>query len=178
VQLAVASGLQAAIVVNTLLKHPDDAQAAIAFYPDRQKEKVRQYAGRTAEFYRERAAVCDRPFWRQRAVFAGAMAPPALTSEKADRTCSVGLSRSARIEKTSTIRDDRIVSTPALHHETLDRPVAFLGGVELASLLDHVRPGLTVQAIVRNWSEHVSPELGWEIMDWLWQRKIIVPTAA
>lgn len=177
VQLAVASGLQAAIVINTLVKHPANAGAAIAFYRDRQKEKVRQYAAKTAEFYRERAAVCDRPFWRERAVFTGDLQPPLLESEKLDRIRPVGLSNLVKVAKTPTIRGDIIVSSPALHHESLDRPVAFLGGVEIVPLLGQIGCGQTAEAIVRNWSEHLPVELGWKIMDWLWQRKIVVPIA-
>jgi flavin-dependent dehydrogenase len=71
VQSAIASALQATIIVNTLAKYPANSEAAMTFYRDRQKEKVQQHARKTALFYRERAAVCDQPFWRQRAVFAG-----------------------------------------------------------------------------------------------------------
>jgi flavin-dependent dehydrogenase len=175
VQVAIASALQAAIVVNTLLKHPNNAPAAIAFYRDRQKEKVRQYAAKTAAFYAERAAVCDRPFWRRRAGVAGEATAPVFASGELDRSRPVGLSELAKIAPTPIICGDVIEPSRALHHDSLERPVAFLGGVELVPLLDDIGSGQPADAIVRAWSNSLPAELGWKILDWLWQRRILVP---
>jgi flavin-dependent dehydrogenase len=178
VQLAVAGGIQAAAVVNTLAKCPENSDAAIAFYKDRHMEKVQQYSAKTAAFYGERAIVCDRPFWRRRASFAADAAPPDLATQRLDGNSPIGLSPSARIEKTATIEGELIVVRPALHHQALPRPVAYLDGVEIAPLLNRIRPGQCAQAVVQSWSEQVPSENGWKMMQWLWERKILVPSAA
>jgi 2-polyprenyl-6-methoxyphenol hydroxylase-like FAD-dependent oxidoreductase len=178
VQSGIASAIQAAVVVNTLARRPQSAQPAIAFYHDRQKEKIRQYAAKTAASYQERAAVCDRPFWRRRAVFQGEMSAPDLEREPPDCNCQVQLSRQVKIEGTPTIQGDIVVSAPALHHSTLDRPVAFLDDVNIIPLLSQVGAGQTIEAIVQGWSEQLTVDLSWRIMQWLWQRKIVVPVSA
>jgi hypothetical protein len=175
IQLAVATGLQAAIVANTLIRHPANAEAAIGFYHDRQRERIRQYAAETAGFYRERAAMCERPFWRQRAAFAEPKKEPDFATEALDPACRLRLSRSAKVESMPVIQGDLIASAPALRHQSLDRPVAFLGGVELAPLLRQIRPGQTAGAIVEAWSERLSSELSWDVLSWLWRRRILVP---
>jgi flavin-dependent dehydrogenase len=175
VQSAIASALQAAIIVNTLAKYPANSEAAIAFYRDRQKEKVQQHARRTALFYRERAAICDQPFWRQRGVFVGDAKKPLFEEENLEATCRIQLSNMTTIERTPVIQGDTVVSTLAVRHETLERPVAFLGEVDLVPLLRQIRSGQTAEAIVQTWSERLSVELSWKIMRWLWYQRIVVP---
>jgi flavin-dependent dehydrogenase len=177
VQSGIASAIQAAVVVNTLARRPESSPTAIAFYQDRQKEKVRQYAAKTAASYRERAAVCDQPFWRERAVFPGETRAPDLERERLDSNCRVELSRMVKIEGTPIIQGDIVVSAAALHHCALDRPVAFLDDVDIVPLLSRVRPGQTIEAIVQGWSEQLTADLSWRIMQWLWQRKIVVPVS-
>jgi len=69
---------------------------------------------------------------------------------------------------------DVIVPTPALRHEAWDRPVAFLGDVEIVPLLGQIRSGRTAHAIVQAWSDRVSNDLGWRIMRWLWSHRVVV----
>jgi len=178
VQLAIASGIQAAVVVNTLAKYPENSHAAIAFYRDRQKERIRQYSAKTAAFYQERAIVCDQPFWRERAISTGDTTSPVVATERLDRNCPIQLSDTAKIEKTPTLEGEIIASRPALHHRTLNRPVAYFDGVEIVPLLNRVRPGQQARAVVESWSERVSSEHGWKIMQWLWDRKILVPISS
>ena len=51
IQSAIASALQAAIVVNTWARCSENSEAAKAFYRERQKEKVQQHSLKTALFY-------------------------------------------------------------------------------------------------------------------------------
>jgi flavin-dependent dehydrogenase len=175
VQSAVASGIQAAVVINTLARYPSDANDAIAFYRARQMEKISQFGRKTAALYQERAIVCDRPFWRQRAQFIDAPAAPPLETRRLDSICKIQLSKLAVIESMPTMQGDRISSTWVLRHEALERPVAFLDGVELVPLLRQIRFGQTADSIVRAWSERMSVDLGWKVLRWLWHRKIVVP---
>lgn len=179
IQSAVVSGLQAAVVINTLAKYPAHAQDAIAFYKDRQTEKVLQHATKAAAFYRERAAVTGEPFWQQRAAAAAPdiAPPPALETRKLEPARRIELSELSRIEPMPVMQGDMIASTPALRHAALDRPVAFLSEVELVPLLRRIRAGETAGAIVQAWSDRMSPDLGWNILEWLWHRRIVVSAA-
>jgi flavin-dependent dehydrogenase len=178
VQLAIASGIQAAIVINTLAKYPENSEAAILFYQDRQKERVQQFAAKTAAFYEERAAVCDQPFWQQRAIFAGNATPPIFAWERLDCNCLIRLSDMAKIEKTPAIQGEFIASMPALRHRNLGRPVTYVGNVEIVPLLRRIQFGRTAQSVVQSWSERASVEDSWKILQWLWDRKIIVPMSS
>jgi flavin-dependent dehydrogenase len=175
IQSAISSALQAAIVVNTLLKHPENARAAMAFYRDRQREKARQHARKAAAFYGERAAVCDRPFWRERAGSVEDVQSPVLEEADLEVGCRVRLSRKTTIEEVPVIRKDTVVSSRAIRHEALERPVAFLGEIDLVPLLLQVEPGQTAEAIVWAWSERLPVDQGWKILEWLWHRRIVVP---
>jgi hypothetical protein len=138
-------------------------------------EKISQFGRKTAALYQERAIVCDRPFWRQRAQFIDAPAAPPLETRRLDSICKIQLSKLAVIESMPTMQGDRISSTWVLRHEALERPVAFLDGVELVPLLRQIRFGQTADSIVRAWSERMSVDLGWKVLRWLWHRKIVVP---
>lgn len=75
VHLAMGGALQAAAVVNTLLRHPADRDAALSFYRARQIEKSARFCDKTAEMYRRVAAVREHSFWRDRAGAAHDPAP-------------------------------------------------------------------------------------------------------
>jgi flavin-dependent dehydrogenase len=175
IQSAIASGIQAAIVLNTLLESPANAEAAITFYRQRQQEKVRQHAAKTAGFYREQGAVCDSTFWRLRSVTSLQPKQPQLERDELDPTCEIRLSDTATIKATPIVRGNLIVSAPALHHDALERPVAFIDQVEICPLLRHVRSGRTPQAIVHDWCRDISADSSWDIMAWLWHHKVVVP---
>jgi flavin-dependent dehydrogenase len=175
---AIASGIQAAVVINTLARHSAHAKDAIDFFQARQMERVLQYAGKSAAFYQERAAVCDRPFWRQRAASAKMASTPVLESKKLEAGCKIELSKLATIENMPTIQGDRIASAPVVRHEALERPVAFLHDVQLAPLLRQIRSGQTADSIVECWSRQMAPDLSRQILSWLWHRKIVVPVTS
>ncbi len=171
VQSALVSGVQAAAVVNTLARHSEHREAALAFYRDRQREHGARHTGKTAGLYRERWSVCPRPFWEQRAAVldrqasdteaygqsssqaAASMERPAL-----DVTWTIGLSPRARIWSTPAMNDDVIRLVPAVHHDVWERPVAFVDGVCVTPLLALIRSGQRATAIVDSWSTHLPRE--------------------
>lgn len=176
VQSAISSAIQAAIVVNTFAFSPENADAAIAFYRARQREKVQQHTQKTAYFYAQRAAVCDQQFWHQRSKLNGGNNSKPYREERLESDCRIQLSTMTRIESTPIIQEDIVVFNPAVNHEMLARPVAFVGGVELVPLLRQISSGDSVEAVVKIWSRSLSAGVGWKIMQWLWERRIVVPT--
>jgi flavin-dependent dehydrogenase len=175
VQSAIASALQAAIVVNTFAKYPANLEAATEFYRDRQREKVEQHVRKAALEYRKRAVVCNQPFWLQRSIAASAPTAMPHEEEELEATCRLHVSHRATIESTPVIQGDAVVSKLTVNNETLGRPVAFVSGVEIVPLLTQITSGQTAEAIVANWSQELSSELSWKIMHWLWSRRIVTP---
>lgn len=172
---AVASALQAAAVLNTWARRPANADAATRFYRERQRERVLQHSRKAAAFYAERDAVCDRPFWRERAASDADEQPARLEEAGLDPACRIRLSGALAVESVPVLQGDLVETAPAVIHDNLARPVAFLGEEAVVPLLRQVRPGQTPEAVVRTWSERLPAELGWEIMHWLWRHRIVVP---
>lgn len=67
VQTAIASALQAAVVVHTMLLRPENTDLAVAFYQARQQAAAARHAFIAANLYAEVAAVRPTEFWRKRA---------------------------------------------------------------------------------------------------------------
>ena len=172
---AIVSGLQAAIFINTLAKDGANAEAAMDFYKECQSEKITRYAAKTAAFYQERAAVCDQPFWKRRATFNVVEARPPFETKGLEPTCRIKLSDLAKIENVPTIQGNTIALAPAVCHEALHRPVAFLGDLELVPMLRQIRSGQTADSLVQAWSRCMAADLSWTVLRWLWDRRIIVP---
>jgi hypothetical protein len=99
-------------------------------------------------------------------------------TRRLEPACRVERSKLSRIEPMPVMQGDMIASAPALRHAALDRPVAFLNEVYLVQLLRRIHSGETAGAIVHAWSNRMSPDLGWNMLQWLWQRRIVVPASA
>lgn len=177
VHLALTSGIQAAIVVNTLLRYPEYSAAALEFYRSRQKERIQQYTEKTASAYAQVAARRPEAFWHVRAK--GAPAPQSQSVLKplapSNGNQAIKLSPYAKLLDTPVLKSEYVAPEPALYHPNLDRPVAFLGGKNLASLLQLIYPGQTVNSLLASWIPQVSNQLGSEILNWLWEREVLVP---
>jgi hypothetical protein len=148
----------------------------MAFYRERQTEKMRQFTRKTALFYGERAALCNEPFWQRRAACADGPQVLAFEERLLGRSFRIEISSSVKFENTPVIRGDVVVSTLAVRHETLERPVAYLDEVDIVSLLRQIRPGQSAEAVMQSWSDRLSHEKSWKILQWLWQRRIVVPS--
>jgi hypothetical protein len=71
-----------------------------------------------------------------------------------------------------------ITRTRALSHPTLDSPVAYLGNVALAPLIEGVEARVTIDQILQSWARHVPPAAAAKIMDWMWEKGILVAQEA
>lgn len=172
VEKALQTALSGSIAVHTLLARPENASAALSFHTERQREAVEQHADWAASHYRELERYAESPFWKRRAVPpiqrpASPMAPPDVPDPAALLHVPVALSEDTRLVEVPCIQGDFIEPGLALHHPSLPRAVAFLGGVELAPLLGEVKHGGTLLSIVRRWSPQVPMRRGLEIAAWL-----------
>ena len=68
---------------------------------------------------------------------------------------------------------DAIERRPALTHPDLARPVAFLGGCELAPLLDDLELCTTLGEAIGAWEAGLPAGRGQDIAAWLHRRRLI-----
>jgi flavin-dependent dehydrogenase len=176
VQKAIQSALSGAIVANTLLRRPESADAALDFYRAQLNDASERHRRWAAEHYREVADAYDRPFWRQRSTAHAATDPAPLPAgdDRALATTPVELSRELEFVRTPCLQGHFVSIASALHHPRLASPLVFLGGRELAPLLQTLPPGKTPLQIAQYWSNRMPLESGMAIAGWLVKHGILV----
>jgi flavin-dependent dehydrogenase len=176
VQKAIQTALSGAIVANTLLRRSESTEAAMGFYRAQLNDASERHRRWAAGHYREVADHCDRPFWRQRAGTLAAMQPQPLPAIDARglATTPVELSRELEFVRTPCLKGDFVSLASALHHPRLAAPLVFLGGRELAPLLQTLPPGKTPLQIAQSWSSRMPLESGMAIAGWLVRHGILV----
>lgn len=172
VQTAIQTGLAAAAAVHSILAPDGDTHAALAYYADHQRYSVQRHAVTAAGRYAEHRLHADAHFWRRRAG-----APPAPSPEPGGIPLADLLPRRIRLAPAAAILDtpcqlgDRIELRRALTHPALDRPVAFLGGIELAPLLDHLPSAHSLAEALGSWALPAGRAL--QIATWLHRRGLL-----
>jgi flavin-dependent dehydrogenase len=176
VQKAIQSALSGAIVANTLLRRPGLTDAALSFYRAQLTEASERHRRWAAGHYRDVADKCDRPFWRDRSAPPAAIDPPPLPAFdiSALATMPVELSPELEFVRTPCLRGDFVSLASALHHPRLASPLVFLGGRELAPLLQTLPAGKTPLQIAQSWSNRMPLESGMAIAGWLVSHGILV----
>ena len=175
VHLAILSSLQAAIVANTILKS-NNSGVAIEFYKERQREKVSQYRERTSIEYNLAAKNFDTPFWDRRSTIEEPVKSiPKFEVARPDPSQALAISKEIEIKNIPVMQEMFIAAAPALHHPSLNRPIAYLEGFDVIKLLREITPGQTAESVVNNWSSKIPSRPTDEIMSWLWSRKILIP---
>lgn len=179
VEKAMQSGLVGATALHTMLAHPDRMELCARFYCDRHNETVSSHAAWSSEFYGKVRRFEELPFWRKRAdghennrvaeekvTTAPSAVVPTLMSK-------IRVSAKTELVEQGCIVGDEICSRPALVHPELRRPVAFLGGVEIGTLLDMVRWSTDLGRLLQLWSNRMSPGQVARIASWLLSKKIL-----
>jgi flavin-dependent dehydrogenase len=185
VEVAMVSGIQAAVAVDTILSDPARAGLAAQFYSERQREIAAQHRALAAQRYAE-APFRGYPFWDLRvggAAEGGAIKPrsrPPQEDASAVRPADPPLDRVARAPElrvitTQVYTESGLTTTKALDHPRLNRPVAYLGGVQVALLVEEIVDGDTVQDLLEKWSRRVPARVSRSILDWLRARGLVLP---
>ncbi|NEQ42952.1 MAG: tryptophan halogenase [Leptolyngbya sp. SIOISBB] len=180
VQMALLSALQGGIAAHTLLTQPAKTEAVCSFYRHKIQETVTRSKTAAAYFYAAQNIYPASPFWQQRSQ------PPAVSQpaqwpqntrlfELSDR---IRLSPSAQLITTPVIQNNAIELIPALYHPSLESPMAYLGDVEMAALLELVTPGQTILELVQQWRRQHDLSMCWQILQWCWGQDILVLAAA
>lgn len=176
VQAAMSSAIQAAIVVHTMLTRPADVEAAKAFYRDAREDAVERHRAAATRHY---AAVMDTTptsFWRERATASPVPVrskPMGPSPSFAGRAC---LSRDVRIEDVPVIERDHVTLRKGLHHPSLERPFAYLGGLSVETLLARVANSESLEALGSELARDAGHERGRRMVSWLVEQRILVPS--
>jgi flavin-dependent dehydrogenase len=179
VHLALQSGLQGAVVVNTILRKPENTAAAQQFFRMRTVERIGRYTGRTKQEYARASAVCSNAFWRERAGDASEAAadPPPPPSELSPRDPSdqLALSPHLTLDKAPAIDGAFVELREVLRHPNIYGSIAYVEGVDLVRLVGALPEKFAYCDIPKIWRGHIPPAVGDRIAAWLWHRRILVP---
>ena len=177
VQKAIQGALSAAIVANTLLRRPENTDAALQFYRTNLAEASDRHCLWAARHYGRIATRGGGVFWQDRA-----KAEPDASSELQRVPVDSASLRSRPVALSSDVQfvdqpciDDRFVTLqPAIRHPALDGTIAYVGGHALAPLLRGLPPGLTPLQIARSWADRVPVDRGLAIAGWMIERGLLV----
>ncbi len=176
IQAAVVSAIQAGAAVHTLLSNPDDPAPALEFYAERQRAAVDRSALTASRLYGLRAGKGASPFWQCRSTTGSAPAanvPPPVPSG-ATLPADLCLSAALRIVDLPVLSGALIKRMPALDHPGLARPVAYLGGVEVAPLASLAMQVFGRDRILALWENSIHPDTCREIMGWMYRLGLVV----
>ncbi|MFN0126730.1 MAG: NAD(P)/FAD-dependent oxidoreductase [Verrucomicrobiales bacterium] len=178
VHLALLSGIQAAVIINTILKKPENIEFSKKFYSRRIAERVALYNNRTKAEYARVSAVCPEPFWHERAygrtdavtrVMAANTEPAAVTAG-----ALVRIAPEVEFTKEPVIDGSFVEEQMCVRHPGIEGAVAFLEGVRLITLLTALPAHMTYDEITTHWRDIVPPSQSDKIRAWLWRNRILV----
>lgn len=175
VYTALASSLQAAIAAHSMLLDSESAAAAIEFYTLNQSRCANRHRVHSAGEYERVLSRFDTEFWRRRAQCNEAPPEQVPRTDSLDPDMHLRLARVAQIRNTPVIVGDRIARHPALHHGSLEQPVAFLHNVPLAPLLKDIDGTKTARSLLSEWSGYLPDVFCRKALNWLWEHRIVVP---
>jgi hypothetical protein len=183
VEKAMHSGLNAATVLHTMLLKPERKELCTRFYRERLAETVSSHASWSSDFYRTVERFKGFPFWQKRArmvEYKHPEQPPVMPAQE-DRSLSlsskVRVSAKAALAEEACIVGGEICRLPALSHPSLSRPVAFVEGVEIRSLLEMVPRSSDLGRLMLLWSSRISPNQAIQIATWLLNKQILEPAS-
>jgi flavin-dependent dehydrogenase len=177
VQTAIQTALAAAAAVHTMLA-AGDSQAAIAYYGEQHRHAVKRHAATAAALYAEHRTHADADFWRRRSAAPASRPTPVPAAGLAELLVRrVRLPAGARLADTPCLVGDRIELRRALAGPRLERPIAFLGGDELAPLLDLLQGAPSLAGAMHCWDERLGAGRATAIARWLHARGLLEPVA-
>jgi len=181
VQSAIGTALQAAVVVNTILRRSGDQEIAREFYRARQQEAVTFHATTAAHLYSKVASLEQNDFWETRAKpyevtnvkIEGLAGGNAIRSALPPTGARMQLASNARILSVPCLERNFVVKREAVVHPGL-RPTVFVNEVEIAPLLESFRAPITVKEVRSFWSGRINAPKMDRLLRWAWTRGLIV----
>jgi len=154
VQAAMASGIAAAAAINTILRRPADASAAIRFYAAHVARTSERHAAWAADSY--------------------AAAPPKTAEPIAIDDGALFAANTTAVVTAPAIRGDFIELVAAVRTRFGD-DVAFLEDTALAPLLASLASPTPARRIVDDWSRTMPPSRAAAVLTWLVEQQVLIP---
>lgn len=178
VHLALQSGLQAAVIIHTILKKPENTELAIQFYQTRVAEHVNRHADRTRLEYSRVSAVRAETFWHERSGGASmnkfANIPPTTDRPHVQSTLQVTVANDATNELAPVIENHFVEQRQVLKHPNIKGAVAYIHGANLIELLSVLPKKFAYRKMPMYWQNHVSAGTARKIAAWLWDNGVII----
>jgi flavin-dependent dehydrogenase len=172
VQAAIRSGLQASAVIHTILRGAD-LEGALEFYRTTLQGAVKAHDRHASEVYASQALYASA-FWQSRSSTRFLEEKKPAPSIRISDNPELMLSQNARLVALPVIEGDEIRRRTALMHPGLERPVAWLGGVPLGTVLSAIGSKRPAASILAEWSGHATPAQAHALLDWMIAREILV----
>src|SRR5262249_37076463 len=135
------------------------------------------HAAWASDFYRRVERYREFPFWKARSGTRADSKPKSGLPPAPTRMPGVGTrvrpSDGARFVEEACVVGDQIRPVRAGVHPGLDRPLAFLGGLEIAPLLATVADRCELGQLLQNWSARVTPSTAIRTVAWLLANRIL-----
>jgi hypothetical protein len=151
----------------------------LRFYRSRLQETVAAHATWSSYSYRKVERFAERPFWQARARVPANDLPQRSATRSLpedaplELTARVRVSEQVRFVEEPCVIDDEIQAHDVLVHPSLERPVAFVDGVEIARLLSMVPCNEQLGRLLLAWSSQVSLQQAGSIATWLIRSRIL-----
>jgi len=175
VQKAIQTALSGAVVVNTLLHRQESRGAALDFYRSCVTEASERHRRWANEYYAAATATRSGRFWQQRSSRYTPAAPlPAVNAATLSHQ-KVKLSLDLRFIELPCIDGEFVALKTALQHPALERPVTYVGGIDLPPLVRKLREGLKPMDIAFLWSDQVPVRTGLALTNWLVNNGLLIP---
>jgi flavin-dependent dehydrogenase len=182
VEKAIQTAMVGAIVVNSLLHHPERADLCERFYRDRQEEALSKHSAWSRGFYGEVERYAGHSFWSARRATpesAGSVAAPLVEAVAALQPATrLRLAPDVSLAEEPCIVDEKIDSRIALRSPALSHPVIFLDGIEVAPLLVTMASSPTCMDLVSHWSKRLPWSRAERLAFWFWEKRILCEAAA
>jgi flavin-dependent dehydrogenase len=176
VHLALQSGLQGAVVVNTILRKPENTEAAQRFFRMRITERIARYTDKTKQEYARVSATSSNAFWHERAGGASVETdrprPPLETSPHAPSD-QVAVSPNLTLDEAPVLEGCFVEMRRVVRHPNIGA-IAYVEGVDLVRLLSALPAKVAYRDIPKIWRCHIPLATGNRIASWLSNRQILV----
>jgi flavin-dependent dehydrogenase len=174
IQDAILSAIQASAAVHTILTAADSTPA-LEFYRERRQAAAASSRRNAARLYQ---ANCDRnSFWMRRSEAAESLAAGGASQVRAGTSppAQLRISPALRVVDVPVLAGALIRRARALSHPELEHPIAYLGGIALAPLLDDARATSARSEILSRWTRRMPFETASTIINWMWTVGILDP---
>ncbi|MDB2439458.1 FAD-dependent monooxygenase [Hellea sp.] len=173
VHLALQSGIQGAVMINTFLKKPANTDLAKSFYSARLFERVARYSAKTRIEYSRAANPNLDPFWIERGQSTGEKKNDDIRPTDPHPLAKLKVSKDAVIKRSAVIIEDFVEETQVLSHPKLETDVAYLSGHKISDLLEGLPDQFTFDSLHSNWENRMAESECGFIATWFWRKGIL-----